>query len=362
MKAGLVIYAALETMSGGYLYDRRLVETLRSAGDTVEIISMPWQNYAHHLGHNFQARWARSLIDLDADVLLQDELNHPSLFRVNLAIRELVTFPILAIVHHLRSSEEHPQPLRWLYRLVERSYLQTVDGFIWNSETTRQVVQGVAGFSRPGVVAYPGGDRFEGLPEAEITRRSRRPGARQLLFVGNLIPRKGLHRLIPALGTLKQAAWTLKVVGDPSVDPGYAKKVLRQVEETGLVDRIQFLGRLSEDELEQEWRCSDILVLPSSYEGFGIVTLEGMSFGLPAITSRSGAAHELVEDGVNGFLVDPANPDALAKTIWIYLSQPETLLKHSLAARWRFESFPTWDQTTHKIRQFLLEFQKDSHR
>jgi len=351
-----VIYGALETLSGGYLYDRRLVETLRTAGDTVEIINMPWQNYARLLRHNFEAKWTRNLIDLDVDVLLEDELNHPSLFRVNQAIRNSVSYPILAIVHHLRSSEEHPKPFRWLYRLVERSYLQTVDGFIWNSETTRQVVQGLVGKSGAGVVAYPGGDRFEGLPEAEITRRSRRLGARQLLFVGNLIPRKGLHRLIPALGALEQEAWALNVVGDTSIDPSYTRRVQRQVEESRLVDRIQFVGRISDEKLVGEWRCSDIFVLPSSYEGFGIVTLEGMSFGLPTITSRSGAAHELVEDDVNGFLVDPANPDALAQAIRTYLSQPETLLKHSLAARRRFERFPTWDQTTQRIRQFLLEF------
>jgi glycosyltransferase involved in cell wall biosynthesis len=360
LKVGLVIYGGIDTLSGGYLYDRKLVECLQRAGDSVQIINMPWQNYGYHLGHNFQVKWAQSLADLDVDVLLQDELNHPSLFLINRAIKKAISYPILSIVHHLRSSESHPEPLQTLYRRIERSYLQTIDGYIWNSQTTRKVVEGLVGKSLPGVVATPAGDRFEGLPEAEIMQRSRQPGPLKLLFVGNLISRKGLHRLIPALSSLQQESWILKVVGDLSVEPGYTRRIFRQVQKAGLEDRIQFLGRIPEEQLAQELRCSQVFVMPSFYEGFGIVYLEGMRFGLPSIASDSGAAHEIVENGVNGYLVDPEDPDQLAQVIRRYQDQPELLLTHSMAARRRFDTFPTWDQTTLKIRQFMVKFQKDS--
>jgi len=52
MKLGLIIYGSLDTLSGGYLYDRKLVEYLRRCGDTVEVISLPWRNYARHLADN----------------------------------------------------------------------------------------------------------------------------------------------------------------------------------------------------------------------------------------------------------------------------------------------------------------------
>jgi hypothetical protein len=74
MKLGLVIYGSLDTLSGGYLYDRKLVEYLRSQGDIVEIISLPWRNYASHLTDNFSFKLSTNL-----DILIQDELNHPSL-------------------------------------------------------------------------------------------------------------------------------------------------------------------------------------------------------------------------------------------------------------------------------------------
>ncbi len=56
MKIGLVIYGSLDTLSGGYMYDRMLVDYLRAEGDTVEIISLPWRNYAAHLTDNLSFR------------------------------------------------------------------------------------------------------------------------------------------------------------------------------------------------------------------------------------------------------------------------------------------------------------------
>ena len=72
--------------------------------------------------------------------------------------------------------------------------------------------------------------------------------------------------------------------------------------------------------------------MPSSYEGFGIVYLEGMQFGLPAIAGTAGAAKEIITHGHNGFLVPPGNPEALAHHIELLIRDRELLLKMSLAA------------------------------
>ena len=78
MKLGFLIYGSLDTLSGGYLYDRKLVDFLRDRGDSVEIISLPWRNYAAHLSDNLYFR-----LPLKLDLLIQDELNHPSLLCAN---------------------------------------------------------------------------------------------------------------------------------------------------------------------------------------------------------------------------------------------------------------------------------------
>ena len=105
MRIGLVIYGNLDTLSGGYLYDRKLVEFLRDEGDEVEIISIPWRNYAAHLTDNFSPSLLGRLDSPNFDVLIQDELNHPSLFLLNRRLKSLVNYPIISIVHHLRSCE-----------------------------------------------------------------------------------------------------------------------------------------------------------------------------------------------------------------------------------------------------------------
>ena len=71
MRIGLLIYGSLDTLSGGYLYDRKLVEHLRQAGDAVEIVSLPWRSYPAHLADNLSLRLYRRLRDLPVDILLQ---------------------------------------------------------------------------------------------------------------------------------------------------------------------------------------------------------------------------------------------------------------------------------------------------
>ena len=105
MRIGLVIYGSLETVSGGYIYDRMLIEHLRHQGDQVEIISLPWRDYGRHLIDNLSWSLYRRLRCASFDVLLQDELNHPSLLGLNHWLRNRVRYPILAIVHHLRCNE-----------------------------------------------------------------------------------------------------------------------------------------------------------------------------------------------------------------------------------------------------------------
>ncbi len=77
MHVGLLIYGSLDNQSGGYLYDRMLVDHLRAAGDQVEVISLAERNYLRHVGDNLSPTLLNQLGDLNVDLLLQDELNHP---------------------------------------------------------------------------------------------------------------------------------------------------------------------------------------------------------------------------------------------------------------------------------------------
>lgn len=358
MHIGLIIYGSLDSISGGYLYDRKLVAHLRAQGDKVEVISLPWSNYGRHLGHNLSRTLYQRLRDAPFDLLLQDELNHPSLFCLNQRLRREVTYPLISIVHHLRSSEGRPAWQNWFYRWVEQRYLASVDGFIFNSHTTRQVVWGLVGSSSPSVVGYPAGDRLQPAVSREMIRaRAAQDGPLRLLFVGNVMARKGLHVLLSALALLSRADWQLDVVGNLNVEPSYSKMIQDVIKSEKLSQQLILHGSLSDSALRERFADSHLLVVPSSYEGFGIVYLEGMGFGLPAIASTAGAAHEIITDGENGFLLSHDKPVALARHLHTLIHNRQRLLEMSLAAHQHYLTHPTWDESMAKIRHFLQSSQ-----
>ena len=346
MRVGLALYGSLDERSGGFRYDRKLVEGLRRAGDSVEVVELPWRAYPRGLLDNASPT-IRDRLRVDVDVMVQDELAHPSLVLAN---RDL-PYPIVSVVHHLRASE--PRRLSPLYRAVERRYLATVDGVVCNSAATRDAVTALGVDPDATVVAPPAGDRFDpAIDDAAIGERADERPLR-VAFVGNIAPRKGLDTLVEGMARA-EAAVELTVVGR-AVDEGHVADVRRLVRERGLGDRVRFAGRLSDADLGDTLRESHVLAVPSRYEGFGIVYLEGMSFGLPAVASRAGGAAETVADGETGVLVDPDDPDAVARALEGFAADPDRLADMGRAARRRYERHPSWDESTARVRRLLAD-------
>ena len=351
MHIGLVVYGDLSTMSGGFLYDRKLVEHLRASGDEVEVISLPWHGYPRLLAHNFSRSLRKKIAGMELDLLLQDELNHPSLFRLNGALGDL---PIVSIVHHLRSKEAHSRWAMPVYRWAETRYLSSVDGFVFNSRTTKSDVGEAIGRLKTNVVAYPGGDRLNpAITPLNVIERASAAGPLRLLFLGNLIKRKGLHTLVSALA-ISGPGWRLDVVG-LDADPSYASKVRALVSEKGLSNRITFRGALDDEVLAEVFRECHVLAVPSTYEGFGIVYMEGMGFGLPALATTSGAAIETIQHGHNGFLIAPGDIAGLSQHVTRLIQDRALLAEMGQAALNTYAAHPTWQQSTETIRRFLLK-------
>lgn len=356
MRIGLLIYGSLDTLSGGYLYDRKLVARLCARGDSVEIISLPWRRYPLHLLDNTMPALLRRLRTLPVDLLLQDELNHPSLFLLNTFLRPSVSYPIASIVHHLRSDEDHPPALLPLYRRVERHYLHTLDAAIYNSHTTRASVERLAARAIPHVVAWPAADHLPLPPpdqvHAHVESRARSIGPLRLLCVGSVIPRKGIHHLLEALSLLPSPYWTLTVAGRLDVDPAYVRGLGRLARRLKIEDGITLRGQLSDGALCDELRRNHALAL-LSFEGFGIAYLEAMGFGLPVIAPRIGAAPELIRHDQNGYLVDPTDPQMIARYIEQLHRDRTLLVEMGRAARSRFDQHPTWAESCERIRAFI---------
>ncbi|RJS84247.1 glycosyltransferase family 1 protein [Candidatus Bathyarchaeota archaeon] len=156
----------------------------------------------------------------------------------------------------------------------------------------------------------------------EVKRRyGIKPNERIILFVGRLVPQKGVDMLIKAAPLIVQQHRDARILiaGD-----GWSRNYLEELARSmGLRDRIRFLGFISDWELEDLMVTADVLVVPSIYEPFGIVALEGMAAGTPVVATNIGGLSEIIEHDRTGVLVYPEDPGSIAWGINKVLSDPK---------------------------------------
>ncbi|MGA9531929.1 MAG: glycosyltransferase family 4 protein [Anaerolineales bacterium] len=356
VQIGLVVYGALSQISGGYLYDRQMVAELEDRGYLIDVIDLPIRPYPSSLIDNFRPAVLNRLSSMEADIVIEDELCHPSLVwqrrsgRANSRTR-------VALVHHLRHLESHPAPLRSFYRVVERSYLGSVDGVICTSRASRRAVERTVGGKIPAAVAYPGRDHLApNITKDEIQQRATQGGPLRVLFVGSITRRKRPQLLIDALSQLPAGSWRLEIVGRTDAEPDMYRCLQRRIAgDPALAQAIHLHGEVGEQQLIEYYRQADVLCVPSQLEGFGIVYLEAMGFGLPVLAAANGGAGELVESGISGHLIDGDDPHELAHYLEGYWQDRDHLLAHSLAARSRWEQQPDWGDSATVITDFLSD-------
>ena len=355
MHIGLIIYGSLDTLTGGWIYDRLLVEHLQAQGHTMEVISLKQHHYVRNLADNFSRPLYRRLVNHHCQLLLEDALIHPSLVGLNHRIKRRRNCPVVAIVHQVLCRQPLAGFQQLFYQTVERSYFRAVDGFIFNSETTRTNVTSLVDRQQPSLVAYPGGDRLGCLSsDAAIASKCCQEGPLRLISIGNLTPNKGVLPLITGLSRLPPATWHLSLVGSLTMDRIHVRKVRALIARLGIEEQIDIPGPLDGADLVRRLNASHVFVLPFSYEGFGIACLEAMAWGLPVVGSSEGALREFVADGVNGVLVAPGDIAAFAQQIHRLHTHRNLLARYGQAAFDTFASRPGWQDSLRKIHSFLL--------
>lgn len=228
--------------------------------------------------------------------------------------------------------------LRWYCR---RSRLVAI------SESTRAMIAPYAGDREIPVIPYgvPLPD-----PAVEPDPDSAGDGVPVVLFVGRLVARKGVDRLLEALARIADRAWRLEVVGfGPERDP-----LERRAERLGLSGRVAFLGRVSSAELVAAYRRAGCFVLPATLderadtEGLGVVLLEAMAHGVPVVATRRGGIVDVVDDGRTGLLVED-DPRALAAGIAAVLDDPARGRAMGEAGRERVRERFGWDSIVGRL-------------
>jgi glycosyltransferase involved in cell wall biosynthesis len=184
-----------------------------------------------------------------------------------------------------------------------------------------------AGYARTAVVPPAAIAPTSGTSAPESTT-SPGSGARWIC-VGRVAPNKGIELALMALLVTRahhDPAATLQVVGRPVV-PAYSRALERFVDELGIREAVTFRGAISDPDLVASMGKSDVLIMGSRHEGFGVPVIEAMTMGLPVVANREGALPEIVGDA--GLLVDATDPYALAEAAARAASNSE--LRRSLA-------------------------------
>jgi glycosyltransferase involved in cell wall biosynthesis len=208
---------------------------------------------------------------------------------------------------------------------LKRPFLQRFAAMIAVSQAVRDGLLASQVIAPDRVVTIPNGvDTQRPLPARDGLRRAARldPHTPVIGFVGRLVPEKGVETLLAAVRRL-HAAWPqlrLFVVGD---DPGggvYAARLRRLARDLGLAGIVQFFGYV--EDAARACADFDVQVICSAAEPFGLVTLEAMAHRHPVVVTASGGSREIVRDGVDGFLVPPNDPQALALRLEQLLLDP----------------------------------------
>ncbi|QHE86178.1 glycosyltransferase family 4 protein [Hydrogenophaga sp. BPS33] len=322
------------TPTGGYTYDRRLVLALREAGWTVDV-------------HTLEGCWPRAEAA---------DLAHAAGRIAALPDGALVVADGLAFGGLAQQVQPHAQRLRWVALVHHPLHLETgLDAHERSRLQAResqalQLARHVVVTSRSTVddVAAMGVrlDRIAVVePGTDAVSPSHAPrhegGPVQLLCVATLTPRKGHAVLLEALAGLVHLPWVLHLVGSTARAPGTAARVQAQAAPLG--ERVVWHGELPAAALHAHYAAADVFVLPSLYEGYGMVVAEAIAHGLVVVCTDGGAlAHTLPRAA--GLLV-PAG-DALSLQAALARVITDAGLRAHLAegARAAARQLPTWPQ------------------
>ena len=332
----------LSTPTGGYAYDRRMIDELRQLGWQIELVG---------LGNGFpfpsdatKKRAHEKLLAIDAErIVVIDGLALGVLPETARTLGRL-----LALVHHPLAVEsgisaEQAKDLR----VSEQAALAAARRVVVTSPATAQQLS--LHYAVPAermTVVKPGCD--------PVPPSRRQPDSTvHLLSVGAVVQRKGYDVLVAALATLTDLPWRLTIAGDCTRSPETAAQLTADIGRWNLGNRVSVLGAVPEDRLADLYAAADIFVLASRFEGYGMAFAEAIARGLPVIGTTAGAIPGTVPAEA-GVLVAPDDASGLAVALRRLICNQEERQRFATAARAAAARLPTWPESA-QIFSHVLE-------
>jgi glycosyltransferase involved in cell wall biosynthesis len=345
MRIAFMLLGDLDRVSGGFLYDRMLVERLRARGHVVDVVSLPWRSRVRSVTANLRPLPPALA---DADVVLQDELCHAAVFARNKQLRR-AGVPVVALVHNLGSVDARGRAGA-VARAVERRYLRSVDGIAAACESTLRDARAPLVRDIPAVVAHPGRDHLPATrPDtAAVAARAHAPGPLRVLSSAAVVRSKGLHRLIDAIAR-PGGPFALDVAGALDAERAQARRVRSLVERLGVAGRVRFHGLLRGDALWALYERAHVLALPSDREAYPLAVVEALGFGLPVIVTDRGGTREALGEGPQGQCLPPDDVAAWTAALAAFAADRDKLARAGQAALARYTRLGTWDSAASHV-------------
>jgi len=256
---------------------------------------------------------------------------------------------------------------------AERYLAHVSDAIISSSGEEMQSLVDEYGISfSKGRIIYPGVNKklFYPLEDRMVLREMRwREKDRTILYVGRIDSAKGLMTVIEALELLKKrdlplySKLKLIVVGGGKKKedlPGNKEfiRIKEAIREKKLTGKVVFLGSKKQSQLHKYYSAAEALLMPSLYESFGLVPVEAMACGTPALVSRIGEMRNIVQEGKNGFFFNPDNPSSLARCLEHFFSNKESLWDAKKIRQDAVKNF-SWEKTAEETYSLFRKLRKE---
>jgi glycosyltransferase involved in cell wall biosynthesis len=346
-RVAFAVPGELTTPTGGFAYDRRIIDELRELGWQVDVVNLG-DGFPQPSERTKAAAWTL-LAALPNNPIVVDGLAFGALPEVATALS--ASHDVIALVHHPLALEEGLAPDEAdALRTNERRALATASSVIVTSAFTARLI--VSDYDVPGdrvTVVRPGTDRVTPLRRNDNIDSNK---VLALLAVGALVPRKGYDVLLAALAPLADLPWHLTIIGDHSRGGQTADRLTADLKRLGLAQRVTLTGVVSEESLATHYAGADLFVLASRFEGYGMAFAEAIAHGLPVIGTKAGAIPDTVPTPAS-MLVPPDDAPALSGALRQVMQ--DAALRHRLAtaAQAFAADLPTWRQSAELFSQAI---------